>query len=217
MSKTIAPLISFGAGGALGKTAVYSSWKGIPYVRRYVIPANPRTTKQVTVRDLFKALQQMWLLMPALGKAPFQANAQGQRYTPNNKFTSLNVSGLDTSSPPTSMDFFQGSPGAKGGLPPASLTVTPGAGSLAATVGAPVIPDGWSIYQAQGVAFKNFDPAGPFVGSIEAAFDASSPYSLAFSGLDAGDEYVVSAWFEWIRPDGSHAFGTSLTDTGTPT
>lgn len=216
MSKTIAPLISFGAGGQLGNTVVYSSWKGIPYVRRYVIPANPRTTRQVVVRNLFKALQQMWLLMPALGKAPFVANATGQKYTPNNKFTSLQVTGLDTSTPPTDMDFFQGSPGAKGGLPPASLAVAAGSGTITATVGAPALPTGWTIYQAQGIVFKDFDPNGPFVGAIQAQFDASGPYSLVFTGLTAAVVYQVSAWFEWVRPDGTHAFGTSLTTTETP-
>ncbi len=216
MSKTIAPLISFGAGGQLGKTAVYSTWKGIPYVRRYVIPANPRTTRQVVTRNLFKALQQMWLLMPALGKDPFVANSAGRPYTPNNKFTSLNVKGLDTSTPPTSMDFYQGSPGAKGGLPPASLALTHTATTITATVGAPDIPTDWTITAAQGIAFKNFDPDGPFVGAIQGQFDASAgPYACVFTGLDAV-EYVVSVWFKWERPDGTVAYGTSLTDTDTP-
>ncbi len=216
MSKVIAPLISFGAGGQLGKTAVYSSWKGIPYVRRFVVPANPRTTKQVAVRDLFKALQQMWLVMPAVGKNPFILNAQGQKYTPTNKFTSVNVSGIDTSSPPTDMDTYIGSPGAKGGLPPATLVITPGSGSLSAAVGAPVIPTGWTISQAQGIAFKDFNPADGFSGVISSAFDASSPYALSFTGLAAATVYQVSVWFEWTRPDGSLAYGTSLTDQATP-
>lgn len=215
MSKTIAPLISFGAGGQLGKTAVYASWKGIPYVRRYVIPANPRTTKQVTVRNLFKALQTMWLLMPAIGKGPFILNSQGKPYTPNNKFTSLNVSGVDTTTPPTDMSAFQGSPGAKGGLPPASMALTPGATTMTAAVVAPVIPTDWTISACQGICFKDFDPATPFVGSIQAQEDATSTYSLAFTGLDGTTDYVVSAWFEWIRPDGTFAYGTSLTDIDT--
>lgn len=216
MSKTIAPLLSFGANGQMAKTSVYSSWKGIPYVRRYVVPANPRTSKQMVTRSLFKKLQTMWLLMPALGKQPFVLNAAGRPYTPNNKFTSLNVSGIDTSSPPTDMDFFQGSPGAKGGLPPASLAITPGSGTLSAAVGAPVIPDGWAITQAQGICFQQQDPQDPFAGTIVGAFDASSPYALSFTGLTASQPYVISAWFEWTRPDGTSAFGTSLTDVGTP-
>lgn len=216
MAKNIAPLLSFGAGGQLAKTAVYASWKGIPYTRRYVIPANPRTTKQVIVRDLFKTLQQMWLIMPSLGKAPFDLNAAGRPYTPANKFSSLNIKGVSTAAPLTTMDFFQGSPGAKGGLPPASLIVTPGSGTLTAAIGAPSLPPDWTITQAVGVAFLDQAPDGAFEGQIQAQFDASAPYSLAFSGLTASSLYVVSAWFEWTRPDGTPAYSTSLTTTATP-
>lgn len=216
MSKTIAPLLSFGAGGQLAKTAVYSSWKGIPYVRRYVIPANPRTNAQQATRLLFKKLQQMWLLMPGDGKAPWLLNAQGRPYTGNNKFTSSNIKGLDTSSPPTDMDFFIGSPGALGGLPPASLVITPGSGTLSAAVGSPQLPAGWTITQAVGIAFKDQDPGVDFTGTIQAQTDATSAYALVFTGLTAAQEYVVSAWFEWERPDGKVAYSTSLTTTGTP-
>ncbi len=215
MSKTIAPLLSFGAAGQLARTAVYSSWKGIPYVRRYVVPANPRTTRQVVVRNLFKRLQTMWLLMPAIGKGPFELNSQGQKYTPNNKFTSLEVKGIDTSSPPTDMGFYQGSPGAKGGLPPASLMVTPASTTLTCAVGAPVIPTDWTIVSAQGVCFLDGDPNDPFTGSIQAQEDTTSTYSLVFTGLVSATDYVVSVWFKWMRPDGSFAYGTSLTDQAT--
>lgn len=216
MAKVTAPLLSFGADGQLARTAVYASWKGIPYTRRYVIPANPKTTKQMVTRNLFRKLQQMWLLMPGDGKAPFELNATGRPYTASNKFTSSNIKGINTGTPPTDMDFFIGSPGAKGGLPPASLVVTPGSGTLSAAVGAPQIPDDWSITQAVGIAFENQDPQTDFAGAIQVQTDASSPYALAFSGLTASTEYVVSAWLQWLRPDGTVAYSTSLTTTGTP-
>lgn len=216
MSKTTAPLLSFGAAGQLAKTGVYSSWKGIPYVRRYVVPANPRTTRQVVTRSLFKFLQMMWLLMPADGKAPWEANSKGQKYTPNNKFTSSNVKGVDTETPPTDMSAFVGSPGAKGGLPPASAVATPGSGQISVAVGAPVIPTGWTIVGAYGICFLNTDPANPFTGSIQAQSDLTSTYALVFTGLTASVEYVASVWFKWMRPDGTFAYGPSLTVTSTP-
>lgn len=216
MAKTIAPLLSFGAGGQIARTGVYSSWKGIPYVRRYVVPANPRTTAQMVTRNLFKKLQSMWLLMPATGKAPFEANAQGRPFTPSNAFTKLNVTGIDTETPPTDMDFFKGSPGAKGGLPPASLIITPGSGQLSAAVGTPSLPPGWTINMAAGIAFLDQDPQTPFEGTIQAQTDASSPYALVFTGLTASEVYQVSAWIVWNRPDGSLAYSTSLTAQGTP-
>lgn len=215
MAKTIAPLLSFGAGGQIARTGVYASWKGIPYVRRYVVPANPRTTKQMVTRNIFKNLQAMWLLAPPELKAPFQLNAAGRPYTPNNKFTSTNLRGVDTTTPPTDFSFFQGSPGAKGGLPPLSLGLTPTSSQITAALGAPQIPDGWSITQAVGVCFEDGDPQDPFVGEIQAQTDASSPYSLVFTGLASATDYVVSAWFEWLRPDGTVAYSTSLTDQAT--
>lgn len=214
MGKTTAPLLSFGARGAVAQSIVYSQWKGIPYARRYVIPANPRTNKQTTVRSLFAKLSTMWLLAPPLLRAPFEANAQGRPYTPVNRFTGLNVKGIDTTTPPTDMSFFQGSPGARGGLPPAGVVFSGGSGTVTATFTAPQIPDGWSITQAVLAVFEDQDPTDIFTGSIETAFDASDPYAPVVSGLSAGD-YVGTAWLEWERPDGLAAYSTSLTDVVT--
>jgi hypothetical protein len=217
VSKTTAPLLSFGAGGQLAKTSVYASWKGIPYVRRYVIPANPRTTKQVVTRSIFKLLQSMWLVLPATGKLPFQAFVAGKPLTPNNKFTSLNIAGVDTSAPPANMDFFKGSPGALGGLPPLTAVATPGAGTISVAVGAPALPDGWTINMAAGVAFEDQDPQAPWTGTIQAQTDDTSPYVLDFTGLTAAQIYQVSVWLVWNRPDGKLAYSTSLTIQSTPT
>lgn len=215
MAKLIAPLLSFGGAGQLAKTAVYSSWKGIPYARRYTIPANPRTTEQMVTRNMFRTLNQMWLLMPGVGKEPWEARAKGRPLTAVNAFIQSNIRGVDTASPPTDWTDFIGSAGAKGGLPPASLGLTPGAGTMTAAIGAPAIPDGWTIAEAQGIAFLDGDPQVDFVGTIQAQEDATSTYSLVFTGLTAASDYVVSAWLKWNRPDGTFAYSTSLTDIGT--
>ena len=46
-----APLFSLGARQQLGKALVFFGWKGLDVVREYVIPANPKTTKQKAQRD----------------------------------------------------------------------------------------------------------------------------------------------------------------------
>lgn len=53
MAKVEGPLLSLGAGGALGESIVFSSWKGINYVKKYVVPANPNSTDQQTQRAYF--------------------------------------------------------------------------------------------------------------------------------------------------------------------
>lgn len=215
MAKTTAPLLSFGADGSIAKTAVYSSWKGIRYARRYVVPANPRTSKQVVTRNLFKKLNTMWLYAPPELKAPWLANAVGRPYTGLNKFIGFNVDGIDTTTPPTDMEFFRGSPGALGGLPPVSLTLTPAALAMGAAMAVPSIPDGWSIVSVDFALFLDQDPGTVFTGQITCMSDASAPYSVSFAGLTAATDYVVTGWIVWERPDGKLAYSTSLTDIGT--
>ncbi len=55
MAKLKAPLLSFGASGAIAKAIVYFGWKGLNVAREYVIPANPKTTLQVTQRGYLSA------------------------------------------------------------------------------------------------------------------------------------------------------------------
>ncbi len=50
MAKLKAPLLSFGASGAIAKAVVYFPWKGLNVAREYVIPANPKTDPQNTQR-----------------------------------------------------------------------------------------------------------------------------------------------------------------------
>jgi len=54
MAKATAPLMSMDASGQIGKTLVFQ--KG-GTVRRYVVPANPNTTAQRTVRDKLGDIQ----------------------------------------------------------------------------------------------------------------------------------------------------------------
>jgi len=60
MAKVQSPLFGLAAGGALGESIVYSKWKGILYVRRYIIPANPNTEDQQTQRGFFKNGVDFW-------------------------------------------------------------------------------------------------------------------------------------------------------------
>lgn len=55
MAKTIAPLFSFQARGALANSLVYFPWKGINCVRQYVIPTNPQSDLQTSQRNKFTA------------------------------------------------------------------------------------------------------------------------------------------------------------------
>jgi len=60
MAKLIAPLMSFGARGQIGKAIVYSIWKGISTARQLVTPKNPRSNAQLAQRALMSAVVAAW-------------------------------------------------------------------------------------------------------------------------------------------------------------
>ena len=60
MAKVKGPLFSLSAAGQLAKTLVYGDWKGIDWVRQYVIPANPKTADQQEQRGFFTAAVEAW-------------------------------------------------------------------------------------------------------------------------------------------------------------
>lgn len=59
MAKWKSPLFS-DIRNKLGESAVFSMWKGRPYFRSYVVPANPNTTKQSSNRDELRDLVARW-------------------------------------------------------------------------------------------------------------------------------------------------------------
>lgn len=60
MAKVTGPLFSLTASGQIAKSLVYMKWKGILDVRKYVIPANPKSTLQIAQRAIFHAAIDLW-------------------------------------------------------------------------------------------------------------------------------------------------------------
>lgn len=209
MAKLTGPLLSFGAQGQVGKTLVTASWKGVKYARQYVVPANPQTSEQSATRDVFTMLNGLWLISPTLFRAPWTANALGQKYTDRNKLLAENVGRLRSQ---LDMDNFIGSPGALGGPPLDAVGTGAGVnpGEIAVTATAPAIPTDWTLASVTWVAFPDQDPALPFGGPFASLSDASSPYSGTLTGLTPGASCQVLAWPVWTRPDARTAYGPSL-------
>lgn len=216
MPKVSAPLLSFDARGQIAKAQVYSSWKGVAYVRRYAVPANPRTTKQVNNRAIWQMISNAWLFAPAAIQNAFNAFAVGKPLTGRNKFTSENQKLLAVQPTPSDIEGFVMSPGNGGALPATGLVVTPGADQLTLTATIPDAPNGWEITAVWGAALRNQDPTEAFIGPWHVASDASDPYSVVLTGLTFAGEYAVGLWVEWLKPDGSTAYSRALTGVGTP-
>jgi len=208
MAKVSAPLLSFSAGGSIAKTQVYSKWKGRPYVRQHVIPSNPNTAEQQLTRNTFSWINNVWKNGPTLLQAPWDLYAQGQVLTGRNAFVGQNTRALRAETDLADMIL---SPGAKGGIIAAAMVATGGALQIVVDLTAPALPSGWTITEAVAVAIADQDPQTEVLYAMASGTDATDPYSITLTGLTAATSYLVGGWFEYEKPDGSAAYGASLT------
>ena len=214
MAKPTAPLLSFGASGTIAKTMVYSKWKGRPYVRRHVIPANPQTTAQTLTRDAFASAAQIWKIAGPLLRSPWDRFATGQVLTGRNAFQGRYVS---ENRGETDLLSWNMSPGAKGGLPLVSMVPTsPGVNDILLTCVTPTPPTGWTVTSTVGVVIRDQDPQTGILYTTSEDEDVGGLLPL-IPGLTTAVLYVCGAWIKWAKPDGSVAYGPSILDSGTPT
>lgn len=213
MAKTIAPLLSFGASGQIAQTQVYSKWKGRAYARRYTVPSNPQTAEQTLTRSAFSWLQAVYKFAPPDITAPWEEYARGLVMTARNAFTKLNLGVLR---PETDILLMLFSPGALGGLPPATLTVTGTAPGVTVACTAPAsVPTGWTLTSAILGLIPQQDPQSGALYTIETFEDAVAPYTHDF--VEVAGDYVGFAFLKWLRPDGRTAYSVSLSDEATST
>lgn len=201
MAVVTAPLLSFSASGQIAKTQVYASWKGRPYVRRLVTPADPKSVEQVKTRNSFAFLSDVWKVSPAAFRAPWTAYAKQLVMTDRNSWIKLNNGRLRDQ---TTLEGIILSPGAAGGLA-APIDATGGAGSITVSLVSPdPLPAGWTIVNSVAAAIMDQDVSDPADLEIHVTSDSSGPYSLVISGLAPG-EYQATGWFVFQR-------SASLTD-----
>jgi len=214
MAKVTAPLLSFASKGQIGKSVVFARWRGIDYARRHVVPANPQTTAQQLTRNTFATLREMYKLLPALGSPPWQAFAEGRAFLPLNAFVGENIRAV-RGEPDLAM--FIGSPGAKGGLPPNSVTLAAGgaAGEIDVTFTNPAPPPDWTLNAQVALAFQDQPPDMRFEGRFTAGSEVPPTNTVTLAGLDPV-LHVVAAWLEWTKPNGDLAYSVGITGTQTP-
>ena len=210
MAKLTAPLLSFGASGTIAKVQTYATWRGIPYARRHVIPANPRTTGQVLTRDIFSALELRWKQGGPIMRAPWDRFAVGQKFVGRNAYIGKNIGATRGDA---DMAAYIGSPGAKGGLAASTLVLTTVAAlGIEAVVTVPAAPTGWSVTAVQVTALVDQAPEDTVADVIEEGEDLATPFQVDFTGLTAVT-YFVQAWVKWAKPDTSVAYGASISDS----
>lgn len=215
MAKTSGPLLSLSATGSIADSITFGSWRGVSYARQKVTPANPRTAAQQANRTRFALLREMFKLAPAVLRAPWTAFASGRKFTDMNAFVGENNRVLVGQ---TDFAAFLGSPGARGGLPPLSVSAADGGDntSVDVTVTAPdQIPDGWMIVGVAAAAFIDQDPTGIFTGPLKADSVDAPATTVSLTGFAPADEVRVSGWVIYEKPNGTLAYSVGLTDVVT--
>ena len=213
MAKVTAPLLSFGASGSLAKSLVYSKWKGRPYTRRHVIPANPQSVAQTLTRNAFASSNAIWKIGGTLLRAPWDRFATGQVLTGRNKFMGSFVT---ENRGETDLLSWNMSPGAKGGLPLVSVVASsPGVNDILLTCVTPTPPTGWSVTSTIGMVIRDQDPQTGILYETTEDEDIGGLLPL-LPGLTTAVLYVCGAWIKWAKPDGSVAYSVASMTTFTP-
>jgi hypothetical protein len=88
--KAQAPFLSIGSSGSFAGVMVASSWKGRPYIRQLVTPANPKSPMQTAFRAMFKFLSQAWSPLDAGDKASWEDLASQRNVSPFNAYMAYN-------------------------------------------------------------------------------------------------------------------------------
>lgn len=169
MVKLQAPCLSLEASGSIAGALVFSKWKGRPYARSLVTPANPKSGGQVGMRAMFKFLAQKWNAISAGNKATWEDRADQLIASEFNAYMSYNQFRW--------RDFLA----CTQAFPEATANTAPTEGALAAVAGVRSITitqpitaaaDGWGIAFFRGL-----------VTAFDSAFDNLIGISLV-SGTD---------------------------------
>ena len=142
MVKIKGPMGSVNASGSLADVATFASWKGRQYARRNVIPKNPQSAPQISVRGIMAFLAAQWSGLSAPNKATWIKLAAQTQISPFNAYTAHNLDRWQQFLPPT-----QAYPATKTGTQANAYitTVVGGVGHVLVTYADEDINDGWAM------------------------------------------------------------------------
>lgn len=186
MVKLQAPCLSLEASGSLAGALVFSKWKGRPYCRTLVTPANPKSGGQVGMRSMFKFLSQKWAAISAANQATWETRADQLIASEFNAYMSYNQFRWRDFLAPSQMD-----PAETADTAPVEGTLAAVAGVRSITVTQPITTanEGWGIAFFRGLVTA-FDSAfDNLVGVI--AVDGTNDVVLVDSPLEP-DEYFYN-------------------------
>lgn len=190
MVKVYGPMMSMDASGTIGKIATFSKWKGRNYVRSRVVPANPKSALQVSVRAMLRFLSQAWVNVGATPQGTWDDLAAADQISPFNAFVGRNGSRWREFQAPS-----QTYPAPETGTPPVATldTATGGPSYIDLAFTVTTLNDCWGV-----AIFRS--PTGTFATSRAnciAILEVDGTGALVYtdSGLAAGAYYYDARFF----------------------
>jgi hypothetical protein len=189
MVRLYGPLFSLDASGTMADAVTFSKWKGRNYARQRVIPSNPNSVSQQSVRAMMRALSQDWAGLSAGNKATWQTRADQTIISTFNAFCSYNLARWRAFKAPTKED-----PATEVGAAPTAPTtaVTPGVREIQLSIadgGTP--PDWfWMVFRSTVTlftpSFSNLVRVVPWGATptvyIDTALETGTPYYYRIKG-----------------------------------
>jgi len=194
MVKVYGPLMSFDASGTIGKTATFSKWKGRAYVRQRVVPANPQSALQVSVRAMLKFLSQHWTNIGSTPQGTWDDLAAASQISAFNAYVGRNGSRWREFQPPS--DAYPATE--DDDLPVAALTSATGGPSymdLLLTLTTQNDCNGVILFRSPTGTFDTSRANAIPVIELDAAAFAAGTLVYTDSGLTAGDYYYDARFF----------------------
>ena len=153
MAKVTGPLMSMTASGTLGDAIVFSTWKGRPYVRQHVKPANPKSAGQIAIRAVFAGSVAIYKSLNAITQATWIALGASMSITALNAFVQTSIKRFGDGGGPLNEPDQSGDAVL---LPPTfhSPTVAGKQVSINITAPAGIIPMAYFVYRSKTAAFS---------------------------------------------------------------
>lgn len=204
MVKVNGPMLSLDASGTIANTATFAKWKGRAYVRQRVVPTNPKSAGQTSIRQMLKFLSQQWASMTAPEKASWDTLAAAAAVSPFNSYVAAGLARWRQLDAPAAA-----TPALETGSYQASAAATATGSYHQAVVEFPIaaVHDGWGIAIERNTVDVYQGTFAAIVGVI--ATPAAAATLFTDLGLVAGTYYYF--WRRFTRAgklDGAFAQGS---------
>jgi len=201
-------MLSLEASGTIANSMTFSKWKGRPYVRTRVTPANPRTPKQMGIRAIMAFLARQWAELSDADQSSWEEKAKQTNVSPFNAFAGTNAFEWRNGNYPS-----KAYPAARSSSAPSAPTVSATGGqrqvTLNITKGTTAPSWGYSVHRS---TQSGITPSWTNAVALVAA-DTNGNATYLDTPLPAGTYYYVVKPFNNDGKDGAPSAQQNVTVT----